>query len=258
MKKTAFIFSILTMLSFPLLADTIVSNASDNMATFEAGNELYKNDDYQGSLREYEAILSSGMESAELYFNMGNAYFKLGDLPNAILHYEKAKKLSPDDEDIRTNLEIANLKTVDKVEAKPELPIAEWWKEVLNSNLIDEWANKSIYISFVALLIMIVFLFTSGIVKRISFFTGMAVFALSIVFYFLGQQQKSLQMNNKYGIVFSPSVTVKSSPENDGTRLFVIHEGTKVEVLDNDGEWSEISLMNGNKGWILSESYKNI
>ena len=128
----------------------------------------------------------------------------------------------------------------------------------MNSYLIDEWATYSIWISFFAMIVMIVFLFTRAVMKRIAFFSGIIIFFVSILFFFLGSQQKSSKLNSKYGIIFSPSVTVKSSPEQDGTRLFVIHEGTKVEILDTENEWTEISLMNGNKGWVKSEVYRNI
>jgi hypothetical protein len=155
-------------------------------------------------------------------------------------------------------LEIANLKTIDKVESKPVLPLTDWWKSLLNSQLIDEWAMNGIYISFLSLAIMLIFLFTSGLVRKISFFLAAFIFSISVLFFFLGQQQKSQHVDSRYAIIFSPSVTVKSSPELDGTRLFVIHEGTKVELLKTEGSWTEISLMNGNRGWLQTDVFKPI
>ena len=249
---------LLCMSGFVHSQDSTLALTGDNYELFKKGNEAFVADDFEASITYYGQVLASGFESAEVYFNTGNAYFKAGDLPNAILYFERAKKLDPDNEDILANLEIANLKTVDKVESKPEIPLTSWWTGFLNQNLIDEWAVKSIYIAFIGLGFMLIFLFTSSWLKRISFFTGLFVFLISFLFFFFGQIQKSRHLESKYGIVFAPSVTVKSSPEQDGTRLFVIHEGTKIEVMDEQDNWTEISLMNGNKGWIPTEAFKNI
>ena len=230
----------------------------DNESLFNKANEAYVADDYHNSINLYMAIVNNGVESSELYFNLGNAFFKQGDIPHAILYFEKAKKIAPDDEDIRNNLGIANLKTVDKVESKPELPFTAMWMQLLNVNLIDEWGRQSIILSFIALLIMLVFLFSKNVIKKISFFVGLFIFLLSFSFYVMGELQKSQHVDSRYGIIFSSSITVKSSPENDGTKLFVIHEGTKVEILRKEGEWTQISLMNGNNGWLKSESFKDI
>ncbi|MEQ8323249.1 MAG: tetratricopeptide repeat protein [Vicingaceae bacterium] len=230
----------------------------DPYLLFNEGNEAYKNEELSKAIDLYNQVTALDLESWELYYNLGNAYFKSGQIPEAILSYEKARKLNPSNEDLLVNLEIANLKTVDKVEAKPELPFESWWKELLNTFTIDEWAKVSIYLSLLSFLFMIAFLLSKKIVKRIAFFTALFVFPLSTVFYYLGNRQKALQVNQKYGIVFAPSVTVKSEPEDDGTRLFVIHEGTKLEVIKDEGEWSQVSLMNGNKGWVKSEVFKGI
>jgi tetratricopeptide (TPR) repeat protein len=238
--------------------DTNLISFESPMRLFELGNEAYKADDFNKSIELYQAILATDHESWELHFNLGNAYFKLGNTARAILHYEKAKKLNPNQEDLLINLEMANLKTVDKVESKPELVISTYWDTLLNTYTIDEWAENSIILSFAALIIMILFLYTRGLVKKIVFFTSLFVFLVSVIFFMLGHQQKSLQTDQKYAIVFSPSVTVKGSPEDDGTKIFVIHEGTKLKVLGTESDWSRISLMNGTKGWVKSNVYEGI
>ena len=230
----------------------------DPMLLFDHANEAFKADEFERSIELYQSILSSDNESWELHFNLGNAYFKSGNTSRAILHYEKAKKLQPDQEDLIINLEMANLKTVDKVESKPELAISTWWNILLNAYTIDDWGKNSIIMSFAAFLIMISFLFTKGLLKKITFFTSLFVFLISLLFFVLGLQQKSLQTKQKYAIVFSPSVTVKSAPEDDGTKIFVIHEGTKLKVLGIEGDWSRIALTNGTKGWVKSSVYEGI
>lgn len=230
-------------------------NASE---LFEKGNQAFKDNKFEESIQFYNAILNKQKVSAAVYYNLGNAYFKLNDVPNAILNYEKSLKIDPNDEDVKNNLELVNLKTIDKVESKPELPITNWWKSLLNSNEIDEWAMKSIYLSFTALALLILYLFFSGFAKRIFFFSGLFTILLSVIFYFMGSHQRSLHLHGTEAIIFSTNVTVKGSPEDDGTRLFVIHEGTKVKILKNLDDWSEISLMNGNKGWVKTDVYKVI
>jgi len=250
---------LILLLHLTSMAQDSSQTVPDNpMLLFEQGNEAFKADDFEKSIELYQAILALNLESWEVHFNLGNAYYKSGNTARAILHYEKAKKLNPDQEDLLVNLEMANLKTVDKVESKPELVISTYWDTLLNTFTIDEWAENSIIMSFTALFLMILFLFTRGLLKKITFFTSLFVGLISVLFFVLGHQQKSLQTNQKYAIVFSPSVTVKSAPEDDGTKIFVIHEGTKLKVIKDEGDWSQISLMNGTKGWVKSSVYEGI
>lgn len=225
---------------------------------FEKGNKAFKDNRFEESILLYNAILEKQKVSAAVYYNLGNAYFKMNDIPNAILNYEKSLKIDPNDDDAKKNLELVNLKTIDKVESKPELPITNWWRSLLNTNEIDEWAIKSIYLSFLALALLLLYLFFKGIAKRIFFFSGLFAILLSVVFYLMGSYQRSLHLHGTEAIIFSTNVTVKGSPEDDGTRLFVIHEGTKVKIIKNLDDWTEISLMNGNKGWVKTEVYKVI
>ena len=238
--------------------DSNVAVSSDPASLFNLANDAFIQDDYKKSETLYLQILENQVESAEVYFNLGNVYFKIGQIPNAILYYEKSKKLNPQDEDMLNNLQMANLKTTDKVESKPELAVTTWWETVLNISTVDEWGKKSIYLSFLSLAVFILFIVSKGLIKRLSFFGGIGIFGISLLFYLLAQQQKSLQSSDQYGIIFTPSVTVKSAPEEDGTKIFVIHEGTKVQVIENSGEWSRIALMNGNKGWIMSDDFRGI
>lgn len=256
--KGLFIYLVLILNISVFGQDSTLASVQDPALLFERGTEAYKAEEFETCIELYQAVLALNLESWELHYNLGNAYFKSGNIPRAILHYEKAKKLNPDQEDLLINLEMANLKTIDKVESQPELVITTYWDTLLNAFTIDEWGENSIIMSFVALIIMILFLFTRGLLKKITFFTSLFIFLVSVLFFVLGHQQKSLQTNQKYAIVFSPTVTVKSAPEDDGTKIFVIHEGTKLKVMGTEGEWSRISLMNGTKGWVKSSVYEGI
>ena len=259
MKLILFI-TIFTLHAFSF-ANSIDSTEFVNLSKsdlFEKGNQAFKDNRFEESILLYSAILDKQKESAAVYYNLGNAYFKLNDIPNSILNYEKSLKIDPNDEDTKNNLELVYLKTIDKVESKPELPISAWWRSILNFFEIDEWAVNSIYLSFISFALLLLYLFFKGIAKRIFFFSGLFAILLSIIFFFLGYHQRSLHLHGTEAIIFSTNVTVKGSPEDDGTRLFVIHEGTKVKIIKNLDDWSEISLMNGNKGWVKSEVYKVI
>ncbi len=225
----------------------------------QKANELYTKDEFKQSIDVYNQILKTNMESPEVYFNLGNAYYKTGQYTLAILNYERAKTLSPDDEDISFNLLVANQKVVDSIQELPGIFIVRWWNSIVNSQTTDTWAFISI-ISFIVFLIMMGFYFfaRTGEVKRITFWSGCLLILLTIFSWSFAAKQKSRLINHTYAIVMDPTVTVKSSPSESGTNLFVIHEGLKVKITDKLGDWVEIRLADGNKGWLLTESVERI
>lgn len=234
------------------------NNSADYQLWFEHGNNAYINQQYDSAISYYNNILELDVHSSELYFNLGNAYFKLNDIPSAILYYEKAKKYAPGDEDILNNLEMANLKTVDRVEGKPELAFGQWWNTFINQQTADNWATWAIVTGFIMLVFLIIYLLSNGIIKKISFFAATAMLLVMISTWTLASISSSYNENNEYAIIFSPSVTVKSAPNIQANKLFVIHEGTKVKIEDSLDEWKKISLMNGNSGWIRDIDLKLI
>jgi len=225
----------------------------------QKANELYTKDQFKQAIDVYNQILITNMESPEVYFNLGNAYYKTGQYTQAILNYERAKLLAPDDEDINFNLQVANQKVVDSITELPGFFITRWWKSIVNSQTTDGWAMLSIF-SFVLFLVMLGFYFfakTSDI-KRITFWSGCFLIVFAIFSWSFAAQQKSRLVNHSEAIVMQPTVTVKSSPSENGTNLFVVHEGLKVKITDKLGDWVEIKLADGNKGWLLLESIERI
>ena len=225
----------------------------------QKANELYSKNKYKEAIDVYNQILMTNMESPEVYFNLGNAYYKSGQYTSSILNYERAKLLAPDDEDISFNLEVANQKVVDSIQELPGIFIVRWWDSLVNSQTTDTWAVISI-ISFLVFLTMMGFYFfaRTGSVKRITFWSGCLLILLTIFSWSFAAKQKSRLVNHAYAIVMSPTVTVKSSPAESGTNLFVVHEGLKVKITDKLGDWVEIRLADGNKGWLLKESIERI
>ena len=225
----------------------------------QKANEHYTKEEFQKAIDGYNQILMAGIESPEVYFNLGNAYFKTKQYPLSILNYERAKLLAPDDEDIEFNLQVANQKVVDSIHELPGIFIVRWWNALVNSQTTDTWAVTSIF-SFVVFLTQLGFYFfaKTSEVKRITFWSGCFLIVFTIFSWTFAAKQKSRLVNHSYAIVMQPTVTVKSSPSEKGTNLFVIHEGLKVRITDKLGDWVEISLSDGNKGWLLTESIERI
>ena len=218
---------------------------------WEKANAFYATEEYDKAISAYEQILEEGKVSAKLYFNLGNAYYKAGNINNAILNYERAKLLAPQDEDIQFNLELANQYVVTKIDELPKPFFTRWKQRIINLFPADSWSLISItaFIFFLGLLGLFLFSRRVG-VKRFAFWTGIVfVLVSAFSFSFAAQQKKELVKRNQ-AIVFCPRVTVKSSPAKSGTDLFLLYEGVKVQVTDSLNTWKEIRLNDGNEGWL--------
>lgn len=246
----------LALLIVPLL---FVSVLSANDALKITGDSLYTVGDYVGAVSTYENIVQSGLESDNLYYNLGNAYYKTGDLPNAILHYEKALKLKPGHNDAAYNLELAQQYITDKIEVVDVFFLKKWITGLRQSFTSDEWAYLSAGAFFVFILLLLLFTFSGrAALKRISFYVGVLFLIASIVGMWGASKSKSDYVDNVKAIIFSPSVTIKGSPNSKGTDLFILHEGAKVSVIDSVGTWKRIKLQDGNVGWLQGTALKDI
>lgn len=222
-------------------------------------NELYKKGEYKNAVTSYEQIIKQGYESSALYFNLGNAYYKMVEIPAAILNYERAKRLSPNDEDIQFNLALANLKTIDKIEPLPQFFLIEWYLDILKSSSSSDWAAWTIVFAFLSATFIILFLRSRAENIRVAFLVLSFLGILFTLFSFtLGNVQQKNETNGKEAIIFSPTSYVKSSPDSKSTDLFILHEGSKVEIMDTVGEWKRIKLANGNEGWLKAEDIEII
>lgn len=244
-----------TILAF-LITTASFAQAGDLV---QKGNDAYIKGDYKTAIDDYTQILKTNMESSEVYYNLGNAYYKAGQFPLAILNYERAKLLKPNDPDIDFNLQLADQHVVDSIQELPTLFIVRWWNSLINSKSTDTWAVYSI-IAFILFLVMMGFYFFSrtGEIRRVTFWTGVLLIVLSIFTWSFAAQQKSRMLSHTYAIVMQPTVTVKSSPSEKGTNLFVVHEGLKIKITDKLGDWFEIMLSDGNKGWLPAEMIERI
>lgn len=249
-KKMKGYFKIIIVLIVSFISISV--NAQDNDdQLWEKANAYYTTEDYQQAISFYEQILETGKESAKLYFNLGNAYYKTGDINMALLNFERAKLLAPNNQDIDFNIKLANQFVVTSIEPLPLPFFLRWRTSVINMYSSDTWSYISI-VAFIFFLILIgLFIFSRIVaVRRISFLTGIIILIFSgFTFSFAAKQKKKI-VERKHAIVFCPRVTVKSSPSQTGTDLFLIYEGLKVQITDSINTWKEIKLADGNEGWL--------
>ena len=218
----------------------------ESNVTKAEGDSAYIRNDYASAIQIYENLLKKG-EAAEVYYNLGNSYYKADDIARAILNYERALLLEPGNADIRANLEIARSKTIDKVIPVPEV-------------FFVSWAKLGIVFFVLLLVSFYLFFFSKQITgKKVGFIAGIVFLVLVILSNVFAAQQKGELMERNEAIVLAPSVTVRSTPSESGTSLFILHEGRKVEIKDNSmREWKEIRLEDGKVGWVPASAIEGI
>ena len=251
-----------TLMLTLLLMSPIASSAAENYpdSLWNAANEAYAQERWEDAVNDYTAIADASMESAPLWCNLGSAWYKSGNLGKAILCYERALKLDPSYEDARYNLELLNAMKLDRLESVPELILATWMKNLGRTLDSDSWAVC--FLVFLVLTLAMVLLFilgSSATSRRAGFFTGVVCLLLAVASLSFSLWQKNEYMKADKAIIMKPVSSVKSSPSGDSAKdLFVLHEGTKVQVLDNVGGWSNIELSDGRQGWLPSSDIEII
>jgi len=218
---------------------------------FRQGVELYSSGNYEGALQLWLDSYNSGYRSAGLDYNIGNAYFKLNNIPKAILFYERAWLLKPSDENINYNLDVARTLTVDRFQEIPILFFIKWYDYIALFFHVNTWAIISIFSFILCLLFLSLYIYSSGYTYKVTgFWFALVLFIISGASLSLSLHNRSLVYDSHKAIISSPLISGKSSPDASGTDLFVLHEGTKVSIADEVGGWYEIRLSDGNKGWV--------
>lgn len=241
-----------------LLISTTVYGQQVDELKIEA-DSAYLLGNYAQAAEIYEQMLKQG-ESAEVYYNLGNAYYKSDEIAKAILNYERALLLTPNNSDLKSNLEIARAKTIDKEVQIPDIFFVAWVKTWIHSCPMYTWAIWGILTFWVMLLALCFYFFSKQILwKKIGFFTAAICLILTISCNLFAHSLKKELLIRNQAIVLSPSVTVRSTPSESGTSLFILHEGHKVEIKDNSmKEWKEIRLENDRVGWVPASSIEVI
>ncbi|MEI6433326.1 MAG: tetratricopeptide repeat protein [Bacteroidota bacterium] len=230
---------------------SLLTYAIDQKELILKANKAYSVGSFAEAAELYSKVAEAGYEAPELYYNLGNAYFKMHDFAQAILWYERAKRLDPGNEDINFNLNVANTKISDKIEPLPELFYKRWFYGLVLLFPVDTWSTLALIILFAGLAGLVLFLVSRVmILRKIGFWSGVTLISVSLIFIFLAWSGNRYLTSTSYAVIFSPTITVKSSPDEKSTDLFVVHEGTKVILLDNISGWYEIRIANGSVGWL--------
>lgn len=236
-----------------------IVSLSASATTKENADAEYKRGNYQQAIKDYEELLKQGV-NADLYYNLGNAYYRTDNVTQAILAYERALMLSPGDDDIRFNLQFATSKTIDKITPESKMFFVTWYQSLVNFTSVDNWAVMAIASIVLVLLLVLMFLFGPNVMlRKIGFYGGCLFFVLFVFCNFFAYQQKYNLQNRTAAIVIAPSVTVKKTPANGSSDVFVIHEGTKVDITDKGlKDWRGIRLADGREGWLQTRQIEEI
>lgn len=226
---------------------------------FEKGNVLYQKGQYEQAIQAYESVLDSRQQSADLYFNLGNCYYKLNKVAPSIYNYEKALVLAPEDVDITNNLKFAQKLTIDEVKEVPKVGFAKLLHDFTGMYHYNTWAWISIVFGLMFLGFFIGYYFSLAAVLKRIFFFGMFVWVLFLLVS-VGAAifERNHFVTDRPAIVFAEVTEVKSEPQKASPATFILHEGTKVFVKEILGKWKKIELTDGTEGWIESGAIREV
>lgn len=248
MKKIIYIVLLITSFGY-----------TQNDQLFEKANGLYNSEKYNDAVQVYQQILSTKNHSASLYFNLGNAHYKLNQTAESIYNYEKALQLEPANDDIIANLAFANNMRIDKIDVIPTTGFSNIFSSVINMLSFDMWAILSIVFMILFMMAFVGYSQSKFTNRKRTFFMvallGLFFSVLSVAFAY---QQEATDINVKYAIVFAKESKVKSEPKFNSDEAFQLHEGTKVGVFEEFDGWTKIKLTNGSVGWVISKDIKSL
>lgn len=242
---------------------TVIVSGTESDVTPEIAVRAYRDQDYKKSIAIYEEIVAQGMAedkvSAQLYYNLGNAYFRDNQLGKAILCYERALLLDPGDGDIRHNLRFAQNRTVDRIDTAANLFFTNWFRGIRNIFSSNQWATIGIVLFILFLVCVAVYLFMRLLwARKSAFYAGIVLFLLMITANIFAFSQKRERILKDSAIVMVGAATVNASPDTNSNQLFELHEGTKVKIRNSDGNWFEIQIADGSVGWIHQQNVEII
>ena len=250
MKKTIYIL-ILLISTFAI---------AQNNELFKQGNNLYNEGEFQNAINTYERILDSKNHSAELYFNLANAYYKMNRIAPSVYYYEKALQLSPNDQDVKNNIAFAKNMTIDAIEVMPEIGFSKIMNSIINRFSFDAWALFSVVFVILFVILFLAYHFSySTNKKRLAFLSSNLSLFLVLIALIFAFQKYDYDQKDKPAIVFAQESEIKSEPNLRSEISFKLHEGTKVQVLEIYNEnWTKIKLTDGKTGWIPSQDIKEL
>lgn len=228
-------------------------------ALFEEANAAYAEGDYEQAITKYNDILEDGKTGVALHYNLANAHYKLNHIASSIYHYEKALQLAPEDEDVRNNIVFAQNMAMDAIEETPQSGFSSWITSGYSLFSISGWGWMAVTCVFLFAALFLAYYFSSKpLLKRVFFISAFFFVVLAVGSVFMGYSRMNYEENQEYAIIFAEETEVLSEPNPRGSVVFTLHEGTKVEVVEDFQEWSKIELANGNQGWIEQSAFRRL
>jgi tetratricopeptide (TPR) repeat protein len=237
----------------------LIFQFSNAQTAFEKGNQFYQKENYTEAINSYESVLASGEHSADLYFNIGNCYYKLHKVAPAVYNYEKALQLNPNDDEIKTNLDFARKMTIDDIKVVPKVGFSKLIEDFTSSYHYDTWAWIAVVLAFLLLVFFAGYYLSGTAFKKRIFFSGMFFIFLGIVLSVSsGIYEKNRIASEKPAIIYAETASVKGEPKATSPETIMLHEGTKVYVLESIANWKKIQLTDESTGWISEDAIKEL
>ncbi len=244
------IYFIIFILNF-----TISQNSKTIESKYQEANSFYEKEQYQEAIDIYEELSNNDITSSELYYNLGNAYYRVNNIGLSIYNYSRALKLNPNDDDIKFNLEIAKLKAIDKFDEVPKFFLDDLSKTIANLFNESTWTIINVFIAiFVGIFLILFNISRDLLLKKLSLVLTLLFIVLFILSSYFGYKQSNYQYKSTNGVIISPSAYIKSGPDDKSTDILILHEGTTFELLEEYKVWNKVRLSDGNIGWIDDES----
>lgn len=240
-----------------IASQSVIANSPERL--FEQANTAYEAEQIDSAKKLYNQLINQGYTSHQLHYNLGNAHFKSGEIAKSILHYERALKLKPNDEDTRHNLNVANGQITDEFEELPSLFITSWWKGLITLFAPVTWWIIAIVLFWIFVAFVTLFILSKDIAVKKRLVGGIvSALVLTVLTVIIAIFSFMELQSHDNAIVIKATVSVYSEPQSGSTELYVIHSGLKVEIQETNNNWIEVRLPNGNKGWIPQTSVTRI
>lgn len=254
------LYKIFILLCFACMPSMAMDMSKDSVDLLKMqADSAYANEDFENAERIYLQLAEQG-ESAVICYNLGCTYYRQDNIAKAVLWFERAAQLDPSDDDIRFNLAMARGKTIDRIIPRHEMFFVSAWKTLMHSQSVTEWAYWAIGAFVMFLLLVALYIYCSAVyLRKVGFFGAIITVLMCVLFNILASSLRNYNNTHTAGIIMEPAVTVRSTPTKSGTDLFVVHEGTRVEIKDNSmRDWAEIQIADGKVGWIEKSTYEAI
>lgn len=252
------LFKILITLLF-LESLTFNLQAADAQQVFEEANSAYTAGNYAIAIEKYEAILNQKVFSKELYYNLGNSYYKLNKIGKAVLYYEKALRIAPSDSDIKHNLYLTKSRIVEDIEPVSSIFLVRWWRSLRGSLSPDTWSSIALLFLWIGISgIGFWLLGQERLIKKRGFIVGATLIPLSIFPFLLANDAQSIANIDYMGVITVQESPYRTSPDANTPPVSVLHEGIKVQILDKIGQLIKVRLPNGEEGWLAENTVERI